>query len=81
MFKRGAIVHFAMLDSEIAMTTRLAGQDTFFLPLNKGNHSHAGKASRDDGEYPVSYFWENICQRDTLLRIFTNFVYVETKDK
>jgi type I restriction enzyme R subunit len=80
-FKRGAVVHFAMSDSEIAMTTRLAGQDTFFLPFNKGNHGHAGNASRDDGEYPVAYFWEDICQRDTWLRIFTNFVYVETKDK
>lgn len=80
-FRRGAVVHFAMSDSEIAMTTRLAGQDTFFLPFNKGNNGHAGNAARDDGEYPVAYFWEEICQRDTWLRIFTNFVYIETKEK
>ena len=80
-FKRGAVVHFAMSDSEIAMTTRLKGEATLFLPFNKGNDSHAGNKPRDDGEYPVAYFWEEICQRDAWLRIFHSFVYVETKDK
>lgn len=80
-FKRGAVVHFAMSDSEIAMTTKLDGQSTFFLPFNKGNNGHAGNSARDDGEYPVAYFWEEICQPDTWIRIFTNFVYIETKDK
>jgi type I restriction enzyme R subunit len=41
-FKRGAIVHFAMSDSEIQMTTKLDGMNTFFLPFNKGNDGHAG---------------------------------------
>ena len=43
-FKRGAVVHFAMSDSEIAMTTKLDGEKTFFLPFNKGNNGHAGNA-------------------------------------
>jgi len=80
-FKRGAVVHFAMSDSEIAMTTKLNGDDTFFLPFNKGNNGHAGNAPRDDGEYPVAYFWEEICRKDAWLRIFHSFVYVEKKDK
>lgn len=80
-FKRGAVVHFAMSDSEIAMTTRLNGEETIFLPFNKGNDGHAGNKPRNDGEYPVAYFWEEICQRDAWLRIFHRFVYVETKDK
>lgn len=79
-FKRGAVVHFAISDSEIAMTTKLDGDNTFFLPFNKGNNGHAGNAARDD-EYPVAYFWEEICTRDAWLRIFQSFVYVETKDK
>ena len=29
-FKRGAVVHFAMSDSDIRMTTKLAGDSTFF---------------------------------------------------
>lgn len=81
-FRRGAVVHFAMSDSEIAMTTKLNGNKTFFLPFNKGNNGHAGnKARDDDDEYPVAYFWEEICQRDAWLRIFHSFVYVETMDK
>lgn len=79
-FKRGAVVHFAMSDSVIWMTTKLAGDNTFFLPFNKGRDGHAGNPARDDGEYPVAYFWEEICQRDAWLRIFHSFVYVEKKD-
>jgi len=80
-FKRGAVVHFAMSDSEIEMTTKLGGDKTYFLPFNKGNHGHAGNAARDDGEYPVAYFWEEICQRNAWLRIFHSFLYVESKEK
>lgn len=83
-FKRGAVVHFAMSDSEIMMATKLDGLNTFFLPFNKGHNSHAGNPPGDkkiDGsiEYPVAYFWESVCHRDAWLRIFHSFVYVEKK--
>jgi len=78
--KRGAVVHFAMSDSDIQMTTRLAGGDTFFLPFNMGRDGHAGNPVRDDGGYPVAYFWEQVCERDNWLRIFHSFVYTEKKD-
>jgi type I restriction enzyme, R subunit len=79
-FKRGAVVHFAMSDSDIRMTTRLAGGDTFFLPFNQGRNGHAGNPMRTDGEYPVAYFWEQICQRDNWLRVFHSFIYTEKKN-
>ena len=79
-FKRGAVVHFAMSDSEIWMATKLDGQNTTFLPFNQGNKGHAGNPARADGEYPVAYFWEAVCQRDAWLRIFHSFVYVEKRD-
>ena len=79
-FKRGAVVHFAMSDSDIQMATKLDGDNTFFLPFNLGNGGHAGNPPRADGEYPVAYFWEQICQRDAWLRIFHSFVYVEKKN-
>ncbi|WP_416909167.1 MAG: type I restriction endonuclease subunit R [Polymorphobacter sp.] len=79
-FKRGAVVHFAMSDSEIWMTTKLAGANTFFLPFNKGRDGKAGNPPGPNGEYPVSYFWAEIAQRDAWLRIFHNFVYVEKKN-
>ncbi|MGE3804982.1 MAG: type I restriction endonuclease subunit R [Gemmataceae bacterium] len=79
-FKRGAVVHFALSDSDIQMATKLDGENTFFLPFNQGNEGHAGNPARKDGEYPVAYFWEKVCQRDAWLRIFHSFVYVEKKD-
>jgi type I restriction enzyme R subunit len=84
-FKRGAIVHFAMSDSQIMMTTKLDGMNTFFLPFNKGNDGHAGNPIgelKEDGtrEYPVAYFWEEICKPSAWLRIFHSFVYVEKKN-
>jgi len=50
------------------------------LPFNQGNKGRAGNPPRSDGEYPVAYFWEAVCQRDAWLRIFHSFVYVEKKD-
>lgn len=84
-FKRGAVVHFAMSDSEIMMTTKLNGIDTYFLPFNKGYEGRSGNPPgevKPDGtaEYPVAYFWKDVCQPDAWLRIFHSFVYVETKD-
>ncbi|WP_180112942.1 type I restriction endonuclease subunit R [Acinetobacter sp. YH12131] len=82
MSKRGAIVHFALSDSEIYMTTCLDGDNTFFLPFNKGNDGHAGNPPvGEDGEYPVAYFWDYICQPDNWLKIFHDFVYIEKKKK
>lgn len=79
-FKRGAVVHFAVSETNIQMTTKLAGDDTFFLPFNRGHDGHAGNPARADGEYPVAYFWEEICEPAAWLRIFHSFVYVEKKD-
>ena len=84
-FKRGAVVHFAMSDSEIQMATKLDGENTFFLPFNKGNNGHAGNSKgelKTDGthEYPVAYFWESVCKPDAWLRVFHSFVYVEKKN-
>jgi type I restriction enzyme R subunit len=78
-FKRGAVVHFAMSDSDIQMATKLDGENTYFLPFNLGNQGHAGNPARADGEYPVAYFWERVCQPEAWLRIFHSFIYVERK--
>lgn len=79
-FKRGAVVHFAMSDSDIRMATKLEGTDTYFLPFNMGRDGHAGNPQPEDGDYPVSYFWEQVCAPDNWLRIFHSFVYTERKD-
>jgi type I restriction enzyme, R subunit len=41
-FPHGALVHFAVSNSEVCMTTRLDGPATLFLPFNQGNEGAAG---------------------------------------
>ena len=41
-FPNGALVHFAVSNSEVAMVTRLDGPATQFLPFNLGNDGAAG---------------------------------------
>ncbi|HDR1845035.1 TPA: type I restriction endonuclease subunit R [Pasteurella multocida] len=79
--KRGAIVHFAMTEDEIEMTTKLDGQNTFFLPFNQGNHGHKGNPPPEQGQYATAYFWQIVCKPENWLRIFHAFVYWEEKEK
>ncbi|EZI30289.1 MULTISPECIES: type I restriction endonuclease subunit R [Pseudomonas] len=79
-FKRGAVVHFAMSDSDIRMTTKLAGDSTFFLPFNRGNDGAAGNPPGDNDSYPVSYLWKRVLQKDNWLHIFHRYVLQERKE-
>ncbi len=80
-FRRGAVVHFAMSDSEVYMTTKLAGDSTWFLPFNRGNDGAAGNPSSPDSDYPVSYLWRQVLQKDNWLSIFHRFVLLERKEE
>ena len=70
MFKAGTLVNFAMDLEEVYMTTKLAGDATFFLPFNMGNGegitAGAGNPAFED-KYSVSYMWEDILTKDTIL--------------
>ena len=81
MYKKGAVVHFAISESEIWMCTKLDGEKSHFLPFNKGNGEHAGNPpmKKGDKDYPTSYFWNEICQRDNWIDIFQGFVFEEVK--
>ena len=79
-FKRGAVVYFAMSDSDIRMSTKLAGDSTFFLPFNRGNDGASGNPPGENGRYPVSYLWDKVLQKDNWLRIFHRFVLLERKE-
>ncbi len=41
-FGRRALVHFAVSNDEVQMTTRLDGDQTLFLPFNRGDDGRAG---------------------------------------
>lgn len=70
---RRAVVHFAVDTDEAWMTTKLAGQDTVFLPFNRGFQNGAGNPPAE-GNYKTSYLWEEVLERDSLLDILHRFV-------
>ncbi|WP_367403979.1 type I restriction endonuclease subunit R [Kocuria marina] len=77
---RGALVHFALTENDVYMTTQLRGADTFFLPFNQGHDNGAGNPPSQDG-VATSYFWEHILDKDTWITILTKFVYVNHEKK
>ena len=84
LFKAGTLVNFAMDLEEVYMTTKLDGDATFFLPFNMGNGegvtAGAGNPIFED-KYSVSYMWEDILKKDTVLDLISKFIFVETKEK
>lgn len=80
-FKRGALVHFAVGQNEVAMTTKLAGKDTFFLPFNLG--SEEGGAGNplpaDDSQYATGYLWQRLLQPDAWLKVLGRFLHLDKK--
>ena len=80
IFDRRTIVHFAVDPHHVAMTTRLAGQDTVFLPFDQGSAGpgHPGTAGNPptDG-YQTAYLWEEAWQRDNWLDLLANFVHAQ----
>ena len=78
-FGSRAVVHFAVSNSEVQMTTKLAGKDTYFLPFNRGNNHHAGNPPNPDGS-PTAYLWEMILQRDTWLDILGRFLHLQVEE-
>ena len=84
MYKRGAVVHFAISEDEIWMCTDLSPKQPKFLPFNRGTEDgHAGNPplQENDTDYPTGYFWNDICRKDNWLRIFHNFVFEEVEKK
>ncbi|MEY0842346.1 type I restriction endonuclease subunit R [Providencia rettgeri] len=80
-FKRGALVHFAVSQYNVAMTTNLNGKNTYFLPFDRGT-SEGGKGNDipEDGSYATSYLWNEIFQKDNLLLILGRYIHLEVKD-
>ena len=80
-FKRGALVHFAVTQQEVAMTTKLAGNKTFFLPFNQGTaEGGAGNPiPPDENQYATSYLWNKLFHPDAWLKILGRFLHLEKK--
>ncbi|GAA3669985.1 type I restriction enzyme R subunit [Yimella lutea] len=77
-FGTRALVHFAVSNDEVWMTTKLAGDKTVFLPFNRGNDGHKGNGPDEDGGSATTYLWRDVLQRDQWLDIIGKFIHYET---
>jgi type I restriction enzyme R subunit len=58
------------------MTTQLAGDQTRFLPFNRGDNGGAGNPANPNG-YQTAYLWEEIWRRDSWLDLIGRFLHIE----
>ena len=80
-FPGGALVHFAVSQSEVMMTTRLAGTETRFLPFNLGrDDGGAGNPVNPHGE-ATDYLWREVWAPDSWLEIIGRYLIGKRNDK
>lgn len=80
-FPQGALVHFAVSNSEVRMTTQLAGLKTKFLPFNKGDGNGAGNPPNPSGGHRTAYLWEQVWEREGWLEILGRYLIGERDAK
>ena len=80
-FGQRVLVHFAVDLSNVYMTTRLEGENTYFLPFNQGSNG-AGKVGgkgnpvNPDG-YDTAYLWQTVLCKDRLLEILHKYMHLQ----
>jgi type I restriction enzyme, R subunit len=79
-FPSGSLVHFAVSNSEVHMTTQLAGPATRFLPFNKGDHGAKGNPPNRYG-HRTSYLWEEVWERESWLEILGRYLVTLRDEK
>ncbi len=93
-FPNGALVHFAVSNMEVRMTTRLEGAGTTFLPFNRGDNGAAGNPAYTPSPLPspiegegvqcghrTTYLWEDIWARDSWLEILGRYLVAQKNEK
>lgn len=79
-FPRGSLVHFAVSNSEVMMTTKLQGAATSFLPFNQGDDGAAGNPPNEQG-HRTAYLWEQVWERESWLEIIGRYLVTRRDSK
>ncbi len=75
-FKR-CLVHFAVGNEKVSMTTRLQGGETRFFPFNKDIENPV-----NPNGHKTAYLWEDVLHPDNLMALIDNFIHEqETTEK
>jgi type I restriction enzyme, R subunit len=69
------LVHFAVDDELVYMTTDLKGKETTFLPFNKGFNHGAGNPINEAG-LKTDYLWKEILSKDGLSNIIEKYAQI-----
>lgn len=82
-FKNRVLVHFAVDLSNVYMTTRLEGANTYFLPFNQGSNGAGnvggkGNPVNPDG-YDTAYLWEQVLCKERLLEILHKYLHLQVE--
>ncbi len=72
------VVHFAVDTDEVYMCTKLDGDNSFFLPFNKGNNNGKGNPPNPFG-HRTAYLWKEIFTPESLANILQHFVRFDGK--
>ncbi len=78
-FKKRSLVHFAVDDEDIFMTTKIDGNKTYWLPFNKGDNKGKGNPVNPNG-YKTDYLWGKVLIKDSWLDIVQNFIHLQTEE-
>jgi type I restriction enzyme R subunit len=70
-FKR-CLVHFAVGNEKVFMTTRLQKDRTSFLPFNKDTEN-----PENPNGHKTAYLWEDLWQPDTLLTLLNDYLHLQ----
>lgn len=76
-FNRRTLVYFALDEMVAFVTTRLDNKETKFLPFNRGSEDEGAGNPVVPGKHCTCYIWEEILQRDMLLRIIREFMFID----
>ena len=76
-FNQRTLVYFAMDEFEAYVSTRLDQQNTCFLPFNKGSADEGAGNPSVAGKHSTHYVWEEILQRELLLKILREFMFID----
>ena len=83
-FNNRFLVYFAVDLYEVAMTTHLQGDKTYFLPFNQGSNGAGNVGDGGNPEckdsYATSYLWERVLSPEMLLSILQRYISKQTTE-
>ena len=79
-FKKRALVHFAVDTQEVYMTTKLEGENTRFLPFNRGFNGGKGNPPVEN-DVRTAYLWREVLRKDSLMELIGRFLHLSREER